>query len=105
MEGTNKEPQDEIERKKEFHRVTNNIRNMQKPNETGQGSNRKQMEISEFEDAETMSSGSEITIAVPATNFNRYLRTTGVRYIIMGKASKINTSKECDLQETNRQVE
>ena len=30
MKGTNKESQDEIERKRDYHRVINNIRNLQK---------------------------------------------------------------------------
>ena len=74
----NKETQEEIERKREFHRVIDKIRNLQKPNETGQGTSRQQtgetqpdQEIPKFEDAKTMSSGSENTIAVPAINFKR----------------------------------
>ena len=52
-----------------------------------------------------MSSGSENTIAVPAINFKRYLGATGVEYINMGKASKIQTSSDWDLKETVRQVD
>ena len=108
----NKETQEEDERKREFHRVINKIRNLQKPNETGQGTSRQQTgeiqpdsEIPELEDAETMSSGSENTIAVPVINFKRYLGATGVRYINMGKASKIQINSDWDLEETVRQVE
>ena len=85
MEGINKETQEEIERKREIHRVINKIRNLQKPNETGLGTSRQQTGETqpdpgtpEFEDAETMSSGSETTIALPAINFKRYLGATGV---------------------------
>ena len=52
-----------------------------------------------------MYSGSENTIAVPAINFKRYLGATGARYINMGKASKVQTNNEWDLEETIRQVE
>ena len=70
MEATNEETQKEIERKGEFHRVINKIRNLQKPNETGQKTSRQQtettqpdLEMPDSEDAETMLSGSERTIA------------------------------------------
>ena len=62
-------------------------------------------EIPELEYAETMSSGSENTIAVPAINFKRYLGATGLRYINMGKDSKVQTNSDWDLEETVRQVE
>ena len=52
-----------------------------------------------------MSSGSKNTIAVPAINLKRYLGAIGVRYINMGKASKIQTSSDWDLEETVRHVE
>ena len=111
MEGMSKETQEEIERKREFHRVIDKIRNIQKPNETEQGTSRHQTgeiqhdsEIPELDDAETMSSGSENAIAVPAISFKRYLGATGVRYINMGKTSKIQTSSRWDLEETVRQV-
>ena len=108
----NTETQKEIERKREFHRVIDKTRNLQKPNELGQGTSRQQaetiqpdLEIPEFEDAETMSSGSENTIAVPATNFKRYLGATGVRYINMGLTSKIQTNNEWDLEKRICQIE
>ena len=97
----NTETQEQIERKKEFHSVIDKRRNLPKPNELGQGISRQHREtiqpdlkIPEFEDAETMSSGSQNTIAVPANNFKRYLGAIGVRYINMGKASKIQTNNE-----------
>ena len=113
MEGiVNRETQEAIERQREFHRVINNIGNLQNPNETEQGTSRQRteksqpdLEIPEFEVAVTMSSGSENTIAVPANNFKRYLEATGVRYINMEKASKIQTNNVWDLEETIRQVE
>ena len=108
----NTETTEEIERKSEFHRVIYKIRNWPKPNETGQGTSSQQtetiqpdMEIPEIVHTETMSSGSENTIAVPAINFNQYLGATGVRYINMGKASKIQPNNKWDLEETVRQVE
>ena len=61
MEGMSKETQEEIEQKREFHRVIDKTRNLQRPNETGQGTSRQQTgeiqhdsEIPELEDAETM---------------------------------------------------
>ena len=51
-----------------------------------------------------MSSGSDNTIAVRAIIFKRYLGATGVRYINMGKASKIQMHSYWDLVETVRQV-
>ena len=92
----NTETQEEIERKREFHRVINRIRKRPKPNELGQRTSRLQtdLEIPEFEDSETMSSGSENRIVVPAINFKRYLGATGVRYINMGKASRIQINNE-----------
>ena len=112
MEGVvNTESPDGIERRKEFHRAIYKIRNWQ-PNETGQGTSRQQteetrteVEIPDIEDTETMSSGSESTIALLAINFNCYLGATGVKYINMGKASKIQQNNEWDLQDTVRQVE
>ena len=80
MEATNEETQKKIERKGEIHRVINKIRNLQKPNGTGQKTSRQQtettqpdLEMPDSEDAETMLSGSESTIAVPAINFKRFL--------------------------------
>ena len=112
MGGINKVTQEKNERKREFHRVIDKIRNLQKPNETGQGTSRQQTgetqpdpEIPEFDDAETMSSGSENTIAVPAINFKCYLGATGVKYKNMGKASKKQTNSDWELEETIRQVE
>ena len=52
------------------------------------------LEIPEIEDAETVSSGSENTIVVPAITFKRYLGATGVRYLNRGKASRIQTSND-----------
>ena len=52
-----------------------------------------------------MSSGSENIVSVLAINFKRYLDATGVRYINMGKGSKIQISSDWDLEETVRQVE
>ena len=112
MEGMSNDTQEEIERKRAFHIVIDKSRVLHKSNETGQGTSRQQTgeiqhdsEIPDLEDKETMSSGSENTIAVPAINFKRYLDATGVRYINMGKASKIQTSSDWDLEETVRQVE
>ena len=110
MEGMNKETQEEIERKREFHRIKDKIRNLQKPNKTGQGTSRQQTgetqpdpETPEFGDAETMSSGSENTIAVPAINFKQYLGAT--RNLNIGKASKIQINSDWDLNESVGQVE
>ena len=105
MEGiVNTESPDEIERRKEFHRAIYKIGtgNATKPvrEET-----RTEVEIPEIGDTETMSSGWENTIAVPAINFKRYLGATGVRYINMVKANKIQQNNEWDLEDTVRQVE
>ena len=94
----------------EFHRVINKIRNLPEPKELGQGTSSQQtettqldLEIPEVEDTETMSSGSENTIA--AMNFKRYLGASSVRYINVGKERKIQPDNERDLEETIRHVE
>ena len=51
-----------------------------------------------------MSSGSENTIAVPAINFRQYLGATGVRFINLGQASKIQPNNEWDSEETIPQL-
>ena len=113
MERNNQETQEETERKREFHRVIDKIRNLQKKRDEAGPSTSKntgpveEETIPELQSEETkiMSSDSDQTIAVPAINFKRYLGTTGVRYIQMGKASKIQSSEDWDLEETVRQVE
>ena len=45
---------------------------------------------------------SDQTIAVPVINFKRYLGATGVRYIQMGTASKVQYEDKWDLGETVR---
>ena len=62
----NTKTQKEVEQKKKFYRLVDKIRNLPKSNELGQGTSRQQietiqlfLEIPKFEDAETMSSGSE----------------------------------------------
>ena len=116
MENTvNKEIREDIERKRDFHRVIDKIRNLPKPNEAGPStSNIKQiqpdkvsfdMETPGFVETESMSSDSDNTIAVPAINFNRYLGATGVRYINRGQVSKVQDDPQWDLKETVRQVD
>ena len=107
------ETQEEIDRKKEFHRVIEKkIRNMPKRDEAGaSSSNTQQPPIGEEElnthqrdEIETMSSDSDRTIAVPAINFKRYLGATSVRYIQMETASKIQYEDKWDLEESVRQL-
>ena len=113
MERSNQETQEETERKREFHRVIDKIRSLQKKrDEAGPSTSKNTGPVEEetipelqSEETEIMSSDSDQTIAVPAINFKRYLGTTGVRYIQMGKASKIQNSEDWDLEETARQVE
>ena len=101
MERSNQETQEETERKREFHRVIDKIRSLQKKrDEAGPSTSKNTGPVEEetipelqSEETEIMSSDSDQTIAVPAINFKRYLGTTGVRYIQMGKASKIQTAK------------
>ena len=89
------------------------IRNLQKKrDEAGASTSKntgsveeKTMPELQSEETEIVSSNSDQTIAVPAINFKRYLGTTGVRYIQMGKASKIQNSEDWDLEETVQQVE
>ena len=101
----NSETEEEIERRQKFHRVID----LPKENEACPSSNNQKVrqikETPEDEDIEIMTSDSENTIAVPAINFERYLGTTGVRYINMGKASKIQNNTDWDLEETIRQAE
>ena len=63
------------------------------------------MEAPEFGETETISSDSDNTIAVPAINFKGYLGATGVRYINMGQASKVQDDPKWDREGTVRQVE
>ena len=102
MERSNQETQEETERKREFHRVIDKIRNLQKKrDEAGPSTSKNTGSVEEetmpelqSEETEIVSSDSDKTIAVPAILFKRYLGTTGVRYIQMGKASKIQNSEE-----------
>ena len=111
MENTvNKETRGETERKWEFHRVINKIRNLPKPNEAALStSNTNQIQPEEdsfeietqgFAEIETISFDYDNTIAVPAINFKRYLGATGVPYINMGQASKVQDGPQWDLEET-----
>ena len=88
-------------RRREFHRVINKIRNLPNPNMPVQGTSRQSTsemvqleEVPELKNVETMSSGSQNTIAVQATNFKRYVGANGVGYINMGNASR--TQKDND---------
>ena len=106
MERSNQETHEETERKREFHRVIDKIRNLQKKRagpstskNTGSAEEETMPEL-QSEETEIMSSDSDQTNAVPAINFKRYLGTTGVRYIQMGKANKIQNSEDWDLEET-----
>ena len=113
MERSNQETQEEMERKGEFYRVIDEIRNLRKKrDEAGPSTSKNTGSVEEetmpelqSEETEIMSSDSDQTIAVPAINFKRYLGKTGMRYIQMGKASKIQNSENWDLEETVRQVE
>ena len=94
---------EELERKREFHRVIEKIRAKPKRDDTGTSSNTQQPQ--KQDEIETMSSDSDQTIAVPAINFKRYLGATSGRYIQMGTASKVQYNEEWDLEETIRQAE
>ena len=54
---------------------------------------------------ETESTSSADSFDVPTVNFERYLGTTGVRYIQIGQASHIQGENKWDLEETIRQAE
>ena len=116
MENTvNKETTEESDIKRAFHGVLNKLRNPPKPKEAGRStSNTKQTQPEKdcfemgtpgFAETETFSSDSDSTIAVPAINFKRYLGTTGVRYINMGEASKVQDDPLWDLEKTVHKVE
>ena len=94
MENNSRETEEELERKREFHRVIEKIRAKPKRDDTGTSSNTQQSQ--EQDEIETMSSDSDQTIAVPAINFKRYLGATSVRYIQMGTASKVQYNEEWD---------
>ena len=103
MENNSRETEEELERKREFHRVIEKIRAKPKRDDTGPSSSTQQPQ--EQDEIETMSSDSDQTIAVPAINFKRYLGATSVRYVQMGTASKVQYNEEWDLKETIRQAE
>ena len=103
MENNSRETEEELERKREFHRVIEKIRAKPKRDETGTSSSRQQPQ--EQDETETTSSDSDQTIAVPTINFKRYLGATSVRYIQMGTASRVQYNEEWDLEETIRQAE
>ena len=103
MENNIKETEEELERKREFHRVIEKIRAKPKRDETGTSSSTQQPQGQD--EIETTSSDSDQTIAVPAINFKRYLGATSVPYIQMGTASRVQYNEEWDLEETNRQAE
>ena len=103
MEINSRETEEELDRKREFHRVIEKIRAKPKRDDTGTSSITQQPQ--KQDEIETMSSDSDQTIAVPAINFKRYLGATSVRYIQMGTASKVQYNEEWDLEETIRQAE
>ena len=102
MENNSRETEEELERKREFHRVIEKIRAKPKRDDTGTSSNTQQPQ--EQDEIETMSSDSDQTIAVQSINFKRYLGVISVRYIQMGTASKVQYNEEWDLEETIRQA-
>ena len=111
MEKNSKETQ-EIDRKKEFHRVMEKSETCLNAEAGPSSSNTQQPQIGEEEldthqrdETETMSSDSDQTMTVPAINFKRYLGATSVRYIQMGTAGKLQYEDKWDLEETKRQVE
>ena len=64
-----------------------------------------QIEETDQQNEETMSSHSKDSIDVPAINFKNYLSATGVRYFQMGQASNVQNNNEWNLEETIRQAE
>ena len=101
MENSGRETEEELERKREFHRVIKS--------EAKKGRNRDKQQSTqqpqEQDEIGTMSSDSGQTTAVPAINFKRYLGATSVRYIQMGTASIRQYNEEWDLEETIRQAD
>ena len=77
MEKNSKETQEEVDRKREFHRIVKRITNMEKRDEAGPSSSNtqqppdkeKELEMQQRDEMKTMSSNSDSTIAVPATNY------------------------------------
>ena len=53
----------------------------------------------------TIETSSVESIGVPAIDFEKYIGTTGVRYIQMGQVNHIQNETEWDLEETIRQAE
>ena len=71
MDNNSREAEEELERKRKFHRVIEKIRAKPKRDETGTSSSTQQPQ--EQDEIKTMSSDSDQTIAEPAINFKRYL--------------------------------
>ena len=103
MENRSREKEEELERKREFHRVIEKIRAKPKTDKTGTSSSTQQPQVQD--EIEKMSSDSDQTTAVPAINFKRYLGATSVRYIQMGTASRVQYNEEWDLEVTICQAE
>ena len=113
MENNSRGTQEEADRKRDFHRVIEKIRNMPKRDKAGTSSintqqppdREQELEIQQRDEIETMSSYSDLTIAVQAINFKKYLGATSVRYIQMRTASNVQYDDPWDLDETVRPVE
>ena len=107
MDDQDKEPEEDTTQRKELNRVVGKVRNMPQKQEGEQPetSDVTQEVGSPLETIETESTSSLVSFGVPAINFERYLGTTGVRYIQMGQASHIQKEKKWDLEETVRQAE
>ena len=109
MENSSRELQEEVDRKREFHRVIEKCRNMPKSNEEGPSSSNTQQprdreQELELQQRAEIENDSDQTIAVPAINSRTYFGAASVRYIHMETASKLQYDDQWDLEETVRQV-
>ena len=90
--GRNSEENDEeLERKREFHRVIEMIRAKAKRDESGTRNSEQQQQQQEpemREEIQTMSSDSDQTLAVTSDQFQKIPGATSVSYSLMGQPVK-----------------
>ena len=91
---------------KDLYKVIGKVRNTQtNKNIEQRTSDETQIEGSDQQSEENLSSHSNGSIDVTAINFKKYLGVIGVRYIQMGQASHVQNNNEWNLEETVRQAE
>ena len=106
MEQQSQESPHERTGQEELYKVIKKIRNTPTNNNNEQRtSGETQIEETDHQSEETMSSHSNDSIDAPTITFKKYLGATGVRYVQMRQASHVQHNNELNLEETIRQAE